>query len=958
MPLTRITSNVIANGTIQNEDISLSTIIDRAKLQLSSPAGVKTVYIAVRTDGIAGSGTELDPYDAGGSTEQIKADKYDAIIMDRNKCPEGCTIRLLNGTFCTNGTQFWPEYSFAGPTRLYRMWYPANCSVIGNGQSSTIIKQIAAPQNATGKGQWLYEVIAGNSYESKGPVMAIYGNPNKVGTGAISIVSDLTIDCNWQNIKPPVLTAYSEVPGSATNRKLESGAVIVGGDLSQNTQIDITVIERVTSINSGGQIGTGPNGFVDVEAFAINSRGEKIAAIKNSSVVKIANGPNDVNGNPTAGYQTPFIASSLRAISVPIPNTNPVQTVTTFEQSGVSYIDGCYVNGIGEGGVVGGIHTAFGSPQVCTNSFAENCMNGIYSDTGFMFNIRVLNCRFRNCNVPIHINLNESIYPNQFSQRGVHVIDNLYIENCTIELGVDSTSFYKYVRVLNTINFKFINNRVLLLPDAPQNGLWTGQVERCGNVEITGNVIDQGAFGFAGFSQMDGCVADNNFDENAVQRFDCGEYLKTSITVQGNHVDNLWDLESLTSTASEGTAINIEGAYNISRDVKVGDEILIQVQDQNNVNKSSTWNGNYIVTAVERIQENPYFPRSKYRIKFAVPASKPSETWSNTNRLRLTPKNAQTKNGLELFRAMEYIGSLLINGAGNQYNTIPTIFLKSGEYQINGQNVNIIRNFNIIGIGRPEDIILKTHRNKSNNTYQSQVFSVGSNANKVNFENLTFMGLSTNSSATYVSGSSEKLTFKNCIFTISNVLQNVTKQGTVLGGFFYDCKFLNPFNIAAGAEGLLDGYAENCEFLEYPQQLGTGPYNPLLKYGFKNCSGNLNPNLFDTYVTSTPENPVIFEGNLINNEGISGAGNGWNCYSIYCVMKNNKFLGCRINIQWSNTNNAIAENYITGNEFVFTTNTPAVNLVGSQKIFVGNNLTNQASIFNGTTTNVVNLTEF
>ena len=63
MPLTRITSNVIENGTIIDADIAANAAISTSKLQ-SYSVSAKTIYLSPRTDGIAGTGTILDPYDA------------------------------------------------------------------------------------------------------------------------------------------------------------------------------------------------------------------------------------------------------------------------------------------------------------------------------------------------------------------------------------------------------------------------------------------------------------------------------------------------------------------------------------------------------------------------------------------------------------------------------------------------------------------------------------------------------------------------------------------------------------------------------------------------------------------------------------------------------------------------------------------------------------------------------
>ena len=94
MPLTRITSNVIENGTIIDADIAANAAISTSKLQ-SYSVSAKTIYLSPRTDGIAGTGTILDPYDA--STPL----KFETLM---NSFPAYSNIVLLKGTYRTRGT--------------------------------------------------------------------------------------------------------------------------------------------------------------------------------------------------------------------------------------------------------------------------------------------------------------------------------------------------------------------------------------------------------------------------------------------------------------------------------------------------------------------------------------------------------------------------------------------------------------------------------------------------------------------------------------------------------------------------------------------------------------------------------------------------------------------------------------------------------------------------------------
>jgi len=155
MPLTRITSNVIENGTIIDADISATAGIAISKVKtFTVPSSSKTFYIAPRTDGIAGTGTMLDPYDAS------TAAKFDAL---RASIPANSTIRMLSGNYET----IYPASNFN---------FNDNVSIIGDGPNNTTLK------------------VVGSLYgTNKIQAIAIKGNN--------CCVKDLKIDCNFQNLR-------------------------------------------------------------------------------------------------------------------------------------------------------------------------------------------------------------------------------------------------------------------------------------------------------------------------------------------------------------------------------------------------------------------------------------------------------------------------------------------------------------------------------------------------------------------------------------------------------------------------------------------------------------------------------------------------------------------------------------------------------------------------------------
>src|SRR5207237_8263303 len=116
-------------------------------------------WIAGRTDGVAGTGTQFDPYD--GSTQAI----FDAVMI---WIPENKAIHLGAGTFQTHGALAWRPKN--------------NWTISGAGMNGTVVMQTAIQS-----GQ--FQVIGGG------------------GLAQNLVVSDLTVDCNYINLSPTLPSA-------------------------------------------------------------------------------------------------------------------------------------------------------------------------------------------------------------------------------------------------------------------------------------------------------------------------------------------------------------------------------------------------------------------------------------------------------------------------------------------------------------------------------------------------------------------------------------------------------------------------------------------------------------------------------------------------------------------------------------------------------------------------------
>ena len=185
-------------------------------------AGVnKTFYLAPRTDGVSGSGTQVDPYDV--STPQ----KWIDII---STLPNYCTIRLLGGQYNVRaswtgagGNKFWPD----------------GCSVIGDGMHSTVLTVTEVPAEWTYGAYGVIEILGYRQGNIGNPYLT---TPRQEGC----VVSDLTIDCNWQTFR-------------AHGRKC--GAINIDGN-------DHCAVKRCRVINFGGCLSSLS------EAFPVSVNGE------------------------------------------------------------------------------------------------------------------------------------------------------------------------------------------------------------------------------------------------------------------------------------------------------------------------------------------------------------------------------------------------------------------------------------------------------------------------------------------------------------------------------------------------------------------------------------------------------------------------------------------------------------------------------------------------------------
>lgn len=304
------------------------------------------VWIAYRTDGVKGSGTQNDPYDGSSAT------KFDAIM---NSLSANTTVHLGPATstnpFSTTG--FWTTSD--GSTGSG--WQPkAGMRIVGSGIDVTTLKLMGA---------------ADPSGSLKRHYFAI-GHALSSSTIDYFDVSELTIDCNLAQ--------------SGTETRIACGAVRVMGNHARTRRIkvinwgkkasgpDCFVIAMITADPASGATAVIDTGIEDCIAI-------QPAAVTSSPITVFHAGPKDDSGSSVEGYGTgPFIRNCFCDCAA---LANPL----TFDIRGFS-MAWCKA-GIVEGNQVH--NTKYGGPYigksssrdlVVRNNFYKNVAKGLFWDLG------------------------------------------------------------------------------------------------------------------------------------------------------------------------------------------------------------------------------------------------------------------------------------------------------------------------------------------------------------------------------------------------------------------------------------------------------------------------------------------------------------------------------------------------------------------------------------------------
>jgi hypothetical protein len=250
------------------------------------PTPKQNVWIAIRTDGLPGSGTQSDPYD--GSTMA----KFDALMKSFQYTPN-LGIHLGAGLFRT---------AAARPWHVNSGWL-----IVGAGMDATTV-QLGG--NAS--------TISGSTcIQSDATVAANYVT-----------ISDLTLDCNWAE-----LSATAPI-GAGGEKNFAANAVTIGG--SNN------LVERVRSINSYGSSANSR------EMFAIGLTSPGSANGTNNVIDSCrAEQPQGNYGSPfaLAGRIPYLIVNSKVTSSTAVGVNNGGLTVFTSGGVNLTNVQNCQIDG-------------------------------------------------------------------------------------------------------------------------------------------------------------------------------------------------------------------------------------------------------------------------------------------------------------------------------------------------------------------------------------------------------------------------------------------------------------------------------------------------------------------------------------------------------------------------------------------------------------------------------------
>jgi len=876
MPLTRITSNVIENGAIIDADISATANIARSKLNLSNPAGVVTYYLAPRTDGIAGDGTITNPFDV--STPA----KWKSVFL---AIPSYSTVRLLSG-----------QYNIQHSTYLDAPYYPSGISIIGDGIGKTIITGTLAPSTNINADWYLISIDGRRDGNDGDPYITM---PRQKSC----VVSDLTVDCNWQNLR--IINSKCQainISGTENNSIKRCRVINFGGDGSLGRECFPVVCEGDNALVEECVIEQPVNGVGETEAYAtyvlvgggLATWQQDLRAISSDATNNTISQQQKYVANDIFVFKTlvggnPFIVGKTYFVVNPTNNGNTFQlsetiggaainfdTITSATGGGLQTANKCVVRNNIFRGQSASIRDGFGvilgsgfSTLIVEGNTFENMSQACYGDSWTGGTAIIKNNFFKNNKTNIRA-----------------LIGILSARPFLNELNISNNVFYGYgingsgnsgnqnfiggwvVRAQNVNYVNFTDNIIKSVDGLPIDEVLFFSPTK---LTYTNNIIDANC-SMNNLPSETSSTVENNTDERGIQRFEYANWSQ-SLTVKCNTSPRI--------TFSADAATNTITVLYVYRMFEENDFVYVyELTGGSGLSENTRYYVRNLVTA----QDN----QNQYNQTFQLYTEKTGGTLvditANYTSIQNKISNREYKNGVAFTRGCNFGKYAIYNGLYdfltsriNAEKTF-TVFVEPGIYEYNGiddgnPTSSLPPGMKIVGLGKNTDVILR-------NWKESALLLTYGSASGVSVINLTLTawgigGTSMLSGGTgnyfedviFAMGAGAIKCFGPGSFGVGNQttmvrcssdavcwnIDNLGEQGTATNGRYIDCTFNNGFPPNVGGSILRNCVMKVAQGLYFRGGSGGGSF----QNSRAELLGSYNGQVIDFYNGATCENSVI-----------------------------------------------------------------------------------------------------
>jgi hypothetical protein len=289
------------------------------------------VWIAYRTDGVKGTGTQADPWD-GSTASKLDAALNDALVTANARIHFGPGIFLING------------YQDGSATS----WLKAGMQIVGSGIDVTTLRLVGA-------------TTAGKHYFAIGHPFMSGGQPNPMDGVE---VSNLTIDCNLAGASSQIACGAVRLMGSHCRaRRLK---VINWG--TKTSGPGCFVIAMITADPASGVAGVTDTGIEECIAIQPVDHPTNVGPV---TVLRV--GPKDDAGTDNEGFGTgPFIRNCF--VDCGSPTATPEYRGISMSWCKGGIVEGNQVYNTKYGGPYGSLSSA--REMVVRSNLYKNIVKG------------------------------------------------------------------------------------------------------------------------------------------------------------------------------------------------------------------------------------------------------------------------------------------------------------------------------------------------------------------------------------------------------------------------------------------------------------------------------------------------------------------------------------------------------------------------------------------------------